>query len=180
MGFLERVFPGRRPAPEVAPRHARPDPVPPPPSRPPPPAPPPPRTDLTLLLGRNLVEPLIQDVCREYALLPALGAGPPRLYRSPGLGVELAADGQGTVMAIQLHFHGDDEFAPYRGPIPGRGSTIPRRSSMWASLGRPDHSTDPHRDRDLGAADQWRFPTFLMHAEYALDGDNLLRLTLRY
>jgi hypothetical protein len=50
------------------------------------------------------------------------------------------------------------------------------------ALGRPDHSTDPNRDSadEYGPSDQWRFPTFTMHALYALDNENLLRLTLRH
>jgi hypothetical protein len=85
---------------------------------------------------------------------------------------------------IFLHFHGDAGFPPYPGPIPGRGGTIPKRSSLWVALGRPDQSTDPNRDRgeidEYGPSDQWRFPTFTMHALYARDNENLLRLTLRH
>jgi hypothetical protein len=188
MGFLSRVLPGRN-VPPPAPRHALTLPHEQPPlSVPlmPPPQPPPPpsaaRADVTQVLGRNLSDPFAQEICREYALLPALGAGPARSYQSPSLGVSLLADDYGTVINIFLHFHGDLDFQPYRGPIPGRGGTIPKRSSLWVALGRPDQSTDPNRDRinEYGASDQWRFPTFTMHALYALDNENLLRLTLRH
>ena len=178
MGFLERVLPGRRsPAIAPAPRHALAEPVaavtaPPAPRPVPRPVP---RTDITLLLGRNLMDPYTEEIFREYALRPVGG-----FYEAPELGVQLAVDAQGTVVAIQLYFQAGEGFEPYPGSIPGRGGTIGKRGSMWASLGRPDQSTDPHRDHQIGAADQWRFPTFLMHAQYAMDGDNLLRLTLRY
>ncbi|MFF5290831.1 hypothetical protein [Paractinoplanes globisporus] len=201
MGFLDRVLPGRH-VPASAPRHALPvadlagvdqqlrsshqerhDPVEVRiPAMAPPPAPVAPRTDVTQLLGRHLGEPLTQDICREYSLSPALGAGPARSYQAPSLGVSLLADDYGTIINIFLHFHGDLGFTPYPGPIPGRGGTIPKRSSLWVALGRPDQSTDPNRDRvnEYGASDQWRFPTFTMHALYALDNEDLLRLTLRH
>ena len=196
MGFLERVFPGR-----AAPRHAldddadvrdeqprssyfeRQDPIEVRiPALPPPPVRPAPRTDLTQLLGRSMADPFAQALCQEYGLLPALGAGPARSYQSPQHGVSMVADELGTVAMIFLHFHGDADFQPYGGVIPGRGGTIPKRSSLWVALGRPDQSTDPNRDRvnEYGASDQWRFPTFTMHALYALDNENLLRLTLRH
>jgi hypothetical protein len=196
VGFLERVIPGRRAS--SSPRHAlsvdeqprsshleRQDPIEVRlPAMQPPPVRPPARTDLTQLLGRNIVETFVQEVCREYALLPALGAGPARSYQSTGAGVSLLADDEGTVVMIFLHFHGDAGFDPYAGTIPGRGGTIPKRSSLWVSLGRPDQSTDPNRDRgdvdEYGPSDQWRFPTFTMHALYARDNENLLRLTLRH
>jgi hypothetical protein len=97
------------------------------------------------------------------------------------MGVEVAADENGTVQAILLHFHGDVGFEPYPGTIPGRGGTIAKRGSLWAALGRPDYSTDPQRHelRGEGPSDQWRFPTFTMHAQYATDGENLLQLTLQ-
>jgi len=195
MGFLDRVLPGRH-APASAPRHAldvdeqprsshldRQDPIEVRiPAIQPSPAPVAPRTDVTQLLGRHLGDPFAQDICREYALLPALGAGRARSYQSPSLGVSLLADDYGTVINIFLHFHGDLDFEPYTGAIPGRGGTIPKRSSLWVALGRPDQSTDPNRDRvnEYGASDQWRFPTFTMHALYALDNEDLLRLTLRH
>jgi len=199
MGFLERLLPGRQAEPP-APRHAAPPvmaealpppqlppPQLPPPQLPPPQLPPPQlptavRTDVTQLLGRHLSDPFAQHICQEYALLPALGAGTARSYQSPSLGVSLLADDYGTVLNIFLHFHGDLDFQPYPGPIPGRGGTIAKRSSLWVALGRPDQSTDPNRDRvnEYGASDQWRFPTFTMHALYALDNEDLLRLTLRH
>jgi hypothetical protein len=183
MGFLDRVLPGRTAPP---PRHAFAFPPEQPPLSvpviPPPPPPPSARSDVTQLLGRNLADPFARDICREYALLPALGAGPARSYQSPSLGVSLLTDEHGTVLTIFLHFHGDLDFQAYPGTIPGRGGTIPKRSSLWAALGRPDQSTDPHRDRitEYGASDQWRFPAFTMHALYALDNEDLLRLTLRH
>lgn len=196
MGFLERVLPGRR-ASTSAPRHALPfsdeqprssqderqdpievriPPIPPPPPRPAV------RTDVTQLLGRHLGDALAREICAEYSLSPSPGHGPARSYLSPSLGVSLLADDYGTVINIFLHFHGDLGFTPYPGPIPGRGGTIPKRSSLWVALGRPDQSTDPNRDKvnEYGASDQWRFPTFTMHALYALDNENLLRLTLRH
>jgi hypothetical protein len=191
MGFLERVLPGRRTS--SAPRHAAlgqwqdqmQDQEPPGarlPLPPPPPARPAPRTDLTQLLGRSIADPFALQICREYDLAPALGAGPARSYQSPAFGVSLLADDPGTVTMIFLHFHGDAGFEPYPGVIPGRGGTIAKRSSLWVALGRPDQSTDPHRDSagEYGPSDQWRFPTFTMHALYALDNENLLRLTLRH
>ena len=137
---------------------------------------------MTQPLGRNLADPFAQDICREYELLPALGAGPARSFPSPAPGVSLLADDHGTVIDIFLHFHGDLDFQPHAGTIPGRGGTIRKRGSRWVALGRPDQSTDPNRDRidEYGASDQWRFPTFTMHALYALDNENLLRLTLRH
>jgi hypothetical protein len=193
MSFLERVFPGRRIT-DSGPRHAldvqprsshqeRHDPIEVRlPERPPPTMRPSPRTDLTQLLGRHVTDPFTRSVCEEYSLLPALGAGPARSFQAPSFGVSMLADDLGTVAMIFLHFHGDAGFEPYRGVIPGRGGTIGKRGSLWVALGRPDHSTDPHRDRndEYGPSDQWRFPTFTMHARYALDNENLLRLTLRH
>lgn len=192
MGFLERVFPGR-----ATPRHAlddrdaqprssyhdRQDPIEVRiPAMRPPPAQPSPRTDLTQLLGRSIADPFAQAICQEYGLLPALGAGPARSFQAPSLGVSMVVDDLGVITMIFLHFHGDAGFEPYPGAIPGRGGTIPKRSSLWVALGRPDQSTDPNRDRanEYGASDQWRFPTFTMHALYATDNENLLRLTLRH
>ena len=133
MGFLDRVLP-RRHTPASGPRHAlevdeqprssqaeRQDPIEVriPPLQPPPPPPPPaaPRADVTQLLGRDLANPFAQEICREYALLPALGAGPARSYQSPSLGVSLLADDYGTVINIFLHFHGDLDFQPYAGIV---------------------------------------------------------------
>ncbi|GIF20445.1 hypothetical protein Ate02nite_31750 [Paractinoplanes tereljensis] len=127
------------------------------------------RTDLTLLLGRHLGDYLTQEVLREWALLPGLGAGPARSLLSPDLGVSLLADDYGRIAMIFLHFHGDAGFQPYPGAIPGRGGTIPKRNSLMAALGRPDP----------GTTGQWSFPTFTMFAQYAADNENLLRLTLR-
>jgi hypothetical protein len=137
-----------------------------------------PRSDLTRLLGQSLLEGHALEVCREYALAARPGA---RFYESREHGVEVAVDEYGRVIAIRLHFGGVGGFRPYPGAIPGRGGTIPRRSSMWAALGRPAQSTDPFRDRGSGThgpADEWQFPTFVMHAQYALDGEHLRWLTL--
>jgi hypothetical protein len=144
-----------------------------------PPAPVAPRTDLTLLLGRNIDDPFTREICREFGLRPA---GSALSYQAPALGVSMVADELGTIATIYLHFNGDVGFAGYPGVIPGRGGTIAKRSSLWVALGRPDQSTDPRRDHgadQAGASDQWRFPTFTMHALYAVDNENLMRLTLR-
>ncbi|GAA2628138.1 hypothetical protein [Paractinoplanes durhamensis] len=137
------------------------------PAIPPPPLAPAVRTDVTQLLGRNLADQFTQEVCREYAMV-ALPGG--RHCQSAELGVSLGADELGTVVAIALHFHGDNGFRPYPGTIPGRGGTIPKRGSLHAALGRPDPGQP---------FDQWRFPTFTMYALYAADNENLMRLTLR-
>jgi hypothetical protein len=132
------------------------------------------------LLGRSILEQYTQVVCREYGLVAMPGA---RVYQSRELGVELAVDDQGTVRVILLYFRGINGFGAYPGPIPGRAGTIAKRSHLWAALGRPDESTDPNREQhagEFGPADQWRFPTFDMHAQYAVDGEALLRLTLRH
>jgi hypothetical protein len=138
-----------------------------------------PRGDLTRLLGRSLLEGPALEVCREYGLTARPGA---RLYESREHGVEVAVDEYDRVHAIRLHFGADGGFHPYPGAIPGRGGTIARRGSMWAALGRPAQSTDPFRDRGRagthGPADEWQFPTFVMHAQYALDGEHLRWLTL--
>jgi hypothetical protein len=135
-----------------------------------------PRSDLTRLLGQSLLEGHALEVSREYRLTARPGA---RFYESREYGVEVAVDEYGRVIAIRLHFGVDEGFRPYPGVIPGRGGRIARRSSMWAALGRPAQSTDPFRESgDHGPADEWQFPTFVMHAQYALDGEHLRWLTL--
>jgi hypothetical protein len=56
-----------------------------------------------------------------------------------------------------------------------------RRTDLWAELGRPGESGEPYGDAGLGGHgpwDRWRFDGFLMHAQYAPDGDQLRRITL--
>ena len=142
------------------------------------------RPPLTELLGRTVLEARTQQICRAYGLIPGpagLASGLSRSYLARDAGVEIAADAHGTVTAVFLHFHGDDGFAAYRGEIPGGGGTVPRRAALWASLGRPGESGDAYRERflgDYGPWDRWLLPAFTLHAQYALDGDRLLRITL--
>ncbi len=170
---------------DPTPRRANPDPV----GRPL--TPPARRTDLIELLGRTVLQARTQQICREYGLIPhaATGparsgparSGPARSYLARDEGVEIAADAHGTVTTVFLHFHGDDGFASYHGEIPGGGGTIPRRAALWAELGRPDVSGDAYRERflgDFGPWDRWLLPACLLHAQYALDGENLHRVTL--
>ncbi|MBL7258338.1 hypothetical protein [Paractinoplanes lichenicola] len=131
--------------------------------------------DVTQLLGQNLLEGPALAVSRAYGLMATQGA---RTYQSREFGVQVGVDDYDRVTWVMLHFNGDYGFQPYRGAIPGRGGTIARRSSLWASLGRPTQSTDPNRTNVAGAADEWVFPWFVMHAQYADDGEMLLRLTL--
>jgi hypothetical protein len=73
-----------------------------------------------------------------------------------------------------------DGGTPYHGEIPGGAGSVPRRAGLWASLGRPDEGGKPHRDPvlgDIGPWDRWLLPEFLLHAQYALDGQNLCRVT---
>ncbi|MFI5938316.1 hypothetical protein [Actinoplanes sp. NPDC051494] len=142
------------------------------------------RTELTWLLGRSVLEARVQLVCQEYRLVPAsgpVGSGLSRAYRSPAAGVELAADAHGTVTTIVLHFHGEDDFIPYEGTIPGGAGSVPRRSRIWAMLGRPDETGAPWRDRFLdtyGPWDRWLLGDFALHARYAPDAERLDRVTL--
>ena len=92
----------------------------------------------------------------------------------------VTADAPGLDTRFLLSQHGDDGFASYRGTIPG-GGTATTRASMWAALGRPDASGDPYRERflgDFGPWDRWLLPELQLHAQYALDGDGLHRITL--
>jgi hypothetical protein len=141
--------------------------------------------ELTDLLGRHVLEPAAQRVCRRFGLLPAAGADPaaglPRSYLARDAGVELAADGLGTVTAVFLHFHGDDGFTSYRGAIPGVGGAVASRSALWAELGRPASSDDAYSDRflgDFGPSDRWILPELVLRARYGLDGESLYRITL--
>ncbi|WP_250002687.1 hypothetical protein [Actinoplanes sp. M2I2] len=136
-----------------------------------------PRSDLTQLLGQNLLEGRALAVSREYGLMATQGA---RTYESRDHGVSVAVDEHDRVGRVVLHFNGDAGFRSFRGAIPGRGGTIARRSSLWAALGRPASSTDPDRSghNATGPADEWAFPWFVMHARYAADGETLLRLVL--
>jgi hypothetical protein len=144
------------------------------------------RSDLTGLLGRSVLEAATQEICREYGLLPnfgaAFGSGLSRSYQSRDHGVELAADAHGTIATVFLHFHGDDGYRSYQGEIPGDGGFVGRRSNLWAALGHPVQSGEPHRERflgDQGPWDRWQLAACQMHAQYALDGETLQRLTLR-
>jgi len=148
------------------------------------------RPELTGLLGRTVLEARTQQICRAYGLIPGPARSYParsnlarsnlarsnlaRSYLARDAGLEIAADAHGTIAAVFLHFHGDDGFAPYRGEIPGGGGTVPRRAALWASLGRPDVSGDAYRER----WDRWLLPAVTLHAQYAVDGDHLHRITL--
>jgi hypothetical protein len=142
------------------------------------------RPEVSDLLGRTVLAARTQRLCRDYGLIPrsgtALGSGLSRSYRSLDAGVEIAADAHGTITTVFLHFHGDDGFASYRGEIPG-GGAVPRRAALWASLGRPDESGEAYREPflgDYGPWDRWVLPGLVLHAQYALDGDRLHRITL--
>ncbi|XVU22347.1 hypothetical protein ACQPZJ_34455 [Actinoplanes sp. CA-054009] len=126
----------------------------------------PPNGDLTQLLGQNLLEGRALTTSREYGLMARPGA---RAYESRETGVEVLVDDFDRVTTVVLHFTGDYGFTPFAGMIPGRGGTIGRRSKLWAALGRPIAS---------GAEDEWPFPYFVMRAQYAPDGETLLRLVL--
>jgi hypothetical protein len=143
------------------------------------------RPELTELLGRTVLQARTQQICREYGLIPRSGAtagsGLSRSYLARDAGVEIAADAHGTVITVFLHFHGDDGFTSYRGEIPGGAGDVPRRAALWAALGRPGESGDPYRDEflgDYGPWDRWALTTCTLHAQYALDGENLHRITL--
>ena len=163
------------------------------------------RTDLTELLGRTVLEARVQQVCREYGLIPrsgvAVGSGLSRSYLSREAGVELAADAHGTVIAVFLHFHGDDGFTSFRGEIPGgirggipgetrggipceipgRTRGVPGRTHLRKALGHPDTQGDPYHDRflgDYGPWDRWILAGFALHAQFAVDGESLDRITL--
>ncbi|MFF5077028.1 hypothetical protein ACFY36_08250 [Actinoplanes sp. NPDC000266] len=122
--------------------------------------------DLTQLLGQNLLEGRALTTSREYGLMARPGA---RSYESRETGVEVLVDDDDRVTTVVLHFTGDHGFTPFSGMIPGRGGTIGRRSKLWAALGRPIAG---------GAEDEWPFPYFVMRAQYAPDGETLLRLVL--
>ncbi|GAA0487982.1 hypothetical protein Ade02nite_12240 [Paractinoplanes deccanensis] len=122
--------------------------------------------DLTQLLGHNLLEGRALATSREYGLMARPGA---RAYESREAGVEVLVDDADRVTTVVLHFTGDNGFKPFQGMIPGRGGTIGRRSKLWAALGRPVSSGD---------VDEWPFPSFVMRAQYAPDGETLLRLVL--
>jgi hypothetical protein len=136
------------------------------------------RAELTELLGRSVLAARTQRICRAYGLVPRSG-GLSRCYLARDAGLEIAADSYGVVTTVFLHFDGEDGFEPYRGEIPGGGS-LPRRAGLWAALGRPDESGEPRRDPllgDYGPWDRWLLRDCLLHAQYALDGQNLRRIT---
>jgi hypothetical protein len=143
------------------------------------------RPDLSTILGRSVLEARTQQICRAYGLIPrsgpATGSGLSRSYLARDAGVEIAADAHGVVTTVFLHFHGDDGFTSFHGEIPGGAGTVPRRAALWAALGRPEASGDPYTDRflgDFGPWDRWPVAGFVLHAQYALDGENLHRITL--
>ena len=143
------------------------------------------RSDLTLLLGRTVLEALVQRICQEYGLVPrsgeAVGSGLSRSYLARDAGVELAADAYGLVTTVFLHFHGDDGFTSFRGEIPGGAGSDPRRGALWAALGHPDEQGEPYRDRflgDYGPWDRWLLSGLTLHAQYGTDGESLERCTL--
>lgn len=143
------------------------------------------RPELTELLGRTVLQARTQQICRAYGLIPrngaTVGSGLSRSYLARDAGVEIAVDAHGTVVTVFLHFHGDDGFTSYRGAIPGGAGDVPRRAALWAALGRPGESGDPYRDQflgDYGPWDRWALPACTLHAQYALDGENLHRITL--
>jgi hypothetical protein len=137
------------------------------------------QAELTELLGRSVLEARTQRICRAYGLAPRSG-GLSRCYLARDAGLEIAADPRGVVTTVFLHFADEDGFEPYRGEIPGGGGAVPRRAGLWASLGRPDESGEPWRDQllgDYGPWDRWLLPDYLLHAQYALDGQHLGRIT---
>jgi hypothetical protein len=143
------------------------------------------RTDLAMLLGRTVLEARVQQICQEYGLIPrtgpAVGSGLSRSYLARAAGVEIAADTHGMVTTVFLHFHGDDGFTSFQGEIPGGAGSVPRRRNIWAMLGRPDETGDPYRDRflgDYGPWDRWLLAGFVLHAQFAPDGESLHRVTL--
>jgi hypothetical protein len=136
--------------------------------------------DLADLLGRTVLEEHTQRICRDHGLLPH-GPALSRSYLNRAAGLEIAADTHGLVTTVFLHFNGDDGFAPFHGEIPGGAGTATRRAALWAALGRPDDAGDAYRDRflgDFGPWDRWLLPICTLHSQYALDGENLHRITL--
>jgi hypothetical protein len=141
------------------------------------------RPEVTDLLGRSVLQARTQQICRDHGLIPRTGTGSglSRSYLARDAGIEIAADTHGTIITVFLHFHGDDGFTSYRGEIPGGAGDVPRRAALWAALGRPGSSGDPYRDPflgDYGPWDRWALPVCTLHAQYALDGENLHRVTL--
>ena len=142
------------------------------------------RSDLTLLLGRTVLEARVQQICQEYGLIPrsgSVGSGLSRAYLARDAGVELAADAHGMITTVFLHFHGDDGFTSFAGEIPGGAGSVPRRSHLWAMLGHPGEQGEGYHDRylgDYGPWDRWLLPGLALHAQYAVDGESLERVTL--
>jgi hypothetical protein len=137
------------------------------------------RPEPTDLLGRSVLEARTQRICLAYGLVPRSG-GLSRCYLAHEAGLEIAADPHGVVTTVFLHFDPEDGFTPYHGEIPGGGGSVPRRAGLWASLGRPDTGGEPFRDPmlgDFGPWDRWPLPHYVLHAQYALDGQNLYRVT---
>ena len=143
------------------------------------------RTDLTMLLGRTVLEARVQQVCQEYGLIPrsgeAVGSGLSRSYVSRESGVELAADAHGMVTTVYLYFHGADGYTSFQGEIPGGAGSVPRRTHLWVMLGHPDEQGAPYRDRhqqERGPWNRWVLAGFALHAQYAVDTERLEILTL--
>jgi hypothetical protein len=137
------------------------------------------RAELTDLLGRSVLEARTQRICLAWGLAPRTG-GLSRCYLAPDAGLEIAADPHGVVTSVFLHFDTADGFTPFAGEIPGAPGSVSRRAGLWAILGRPDDSGDPHRDPiqgDHGPWDRWLLPEFRLHAQYTVDGQNLFRVT---
>jgi hypothetical protein len=135
------------------------------------------RSDLTRLLGRTVLEARVQQTCREWGLVPYQGRGLSRSYLAREVGVELAADAQGVVTAIFLHYDGDDGFRPFTSEVPGAGAAIGRRTQLWATLGRPWESVDPFLG-DYGPSDTWLLSRFVLNARYSPDAEHVQRITL--
>lgn len=143
------------------------------------------RTDLALLLGRSVLQARVQQVCREYGLVPrsgpAVGSGLSRAYLARESGVELAADARGVVTTVLLHFDGADGFASYAGELPGGAGRVARRTHLWSMLGHPAEQGDPYRDRsagDNGPWDRWLLTGSALQARYDVDGERVERITL--
>jgi hypothetical protein len=135
--------------------------------------------DPTELLGRSVLAARTQHLLRGYGLSARSGLS--RSYSAQHRGLEISADAHGTIIAVFLHFHGDDGFASYRGEIPGGAGSTPVRAALWAALGRPDESGEAYREKflgDFGPWDRWGLPNCTLRAQYDLDGERVHRITL--
>lgn len=140
---------------------------------------PPAGADPAELLGRNVLAVGTRHLFQAYGLdVPVTLC---RSYAARHRGLEVAADAHGTVTSVFLHFHGDDGFPSWTGDLPAGAGAVPRRAALWAALGRPGESGDPYRDRflgDFGPSDRWTLAACTLHAQYALDGEHVRRITL--